>query len=198
MAARVEFFFDVVSPASYLAWTQMPELARQTGAEIDYRPFFLPDLFKEAGSASPISVPAKGKWLFQDLKRFAGRYGVPFRMNRHFPVNSVNMMRALEAFRGRPQFLALGDAFMDAMWVSDLDVKDEAVMAELVSKAGIDPQEYSAIIADPAIKQKLADSTSEAARRGAFGAPTFFVGKFMHWGQDRLDFVREDLLAQTG
>ena len=85
----VEFYFDIVSPASYLAWTQMPGIIGDTGAEIVYRPFFLPGVFEKAGSASPITVPAKGKWLFKDLVRHAKNYDVPFTMNENFPMSSV-------------------------------------------------------------------------------------------------------------
>ena len=99
MKNQVEFYFDIVSPASYLAWTQMPKLAEETGAKIIYRPFFLPGLFKIAGSTSPITVPAKGKWIFDDLGRWAKRYGVPFKMNSKFPLSSVYAMRGLIAFQ---------------------------------------------------------------------------------------------------
>lgn len=197
MTKKVEFFFDCVSPASYLAWTQLPALAQQTGATIEYKPLFLPGLFKEAGSSSPISVPAKGKWLFDDLSRFAERYGVSFQMNDLFPMNSISMMRGLVAWKGKKEFNALGDAFFDAVWVSNKKVTDPAVLGEIVVSAGIDPKEFQEAIADPAIKQKLADLTTEAKERGAFGAPTFFVNGEMYWGQDRMDFVREALEIQA-
>lgn len=197
MSKVVEFYFDVVSPASYLAWTQLPALVEDTGAQIDYRPFFLPGLFKEAGSSSPITVPSKGKWLFHDLRRWAKRYGVPFWMNDHFPMNSITMMRGLHAWREHEQFMALADGFMDGMWVSNRDMSDPKVLGEIVAEAGIDPEAFVAKVGDPAIKQELVDVTAQAASKGAFGAPTFFVGKEMHWGQDRLDFVREAVMAEA-
>lgn len=198
MVKEVEFWFDIVSPASYLAWTQMPALARETGATILYRPFFLPGLFKEAGSASPITVPAKGKWLFHDLNAWAKRYGVPFRMNRHFPMSSLSAMRGLIAWQDREELLALGDAFFDAMWVSDRDISEPEVIADVARSAGVDPEAFAAAIADPAVKKRVFDISSELAGRGAFGAPTFFVGRKMFWGQDRLDFVREALEEMPG
>jgi 2-hydroxychromene-2-carboxylate isomerase len=190
MPRKIEFFFDIVSPASYLAWTQMPRLAAETGAEIDYRPFFLPGLFKIAGSTTPISVPAKGKWMFGDLQRFAARYGVPFRMNRKFPLNSISMMRALIHYRGKPELVALGNALYAAMWADNRDVTDAAELGRIAKEVGISADAFAAAVADPANKQALIEATSEAAERGAFGAPTFFVDGEMHWGQDRLDFVR--------
>ncbi len=194
MGKKIEFFFDIVSPASYLAWTQMPNIATETGADIVYRPFFLPGLFKTAGSSSPITVPAKGKWMFGDLTRFAARYGVPFRMNAKFPLSSLAIMRGLIHWRGKPQMRALGDAFYSAMWVENRDVTDAAELGRIAQTAGIVAEEFARAVADPVNKQALIDATNEAAGRGAFGAPTFFVDGEMHWGQDRLDFVREALL----
>ncbi len=201
MSKEVEFWFDIVSPASYLAWTQMPKLAAETGATIRYKPFFLPGLFKAAGSASPITVPAKGKWLFHDLRRFARMYEVPFWMNDKFPLNSLNIMRGLIAFVDRPELVALGDGFFKAMWAENKDVTDPEVMAAIVTAAGVDPEEWMSAIQNDEIKQKVFSINEELARRGAFGAPTFFVREgekeIMHWGQDRISFVKQALLSQS-
>ncbi|MEO0327165.1 MAG: 2-hydroxychromene-2-carboxylate isomerase [Pseudomonadota bacterium] len=195
MTKSVEFFFDVVSPASYLAWTQMPKLAKETGAEIIYRPFFLPGVFEKAGSSTPITIPNKGKWVFRDLNRWAKKYDVPFNMNDRFPLSSVYAMRGLNNFRDGQAVRALGDGFFDAMWVNNQDINDPAIVTKICSDAGIDPLEYQEKLQDPANKKALIEVTKEAVERGVFGAPTFFVGKMMHWGQDRLDFVREDAMA---
>jgi 2-hydroxychromene-2-carboxylate isomerase len=199
MTKEVEFYFDIVSPASYLAWTQMDKLAEETGATVLYRPFFLPGLFKVAGSSSPITVPAKSKWLFHDLRRYAKKHGVKFWMNEHFPLNSLYIMRGLIAWQDKPQIRALGDGFFKAMWADNVNVNDPAEMAKIVSAAGVDPAEWKAALEDSDVKQKVFDINDDLAKRGAFGAPTFFVerdGKTeMHWGQDRLEFVKEALLA---
>jgi len=89
----IEFFFDYGSPASYLAYTQMPGLAQRTRASIVYRPMLLGGVFKATGNQSPINIPAKGAWLMGDLPRFARRYGVPYVRNPHFPINRLNLMR---------------------------------------------------------------------------------------------------------
>lgn len=194
---EVEFWFDIVSPASYIAWTQMDALERETGAKVIYRPFFLPGLFKVAGSASPITVPAKSKWLFHDLKRFAKRHGVKFWMNEHFPLNSLYIMRGLIAWQDKPELKALGDGFFRAMWADNENVNDPEIMARIVSEAGVDPAEWKAALEDEGVKQKVFEINEALAKRGAFGAPTFFLKEgdkeIMHWGQDRLDFVKEAL-----
>ena len=189
----VEFLFDIVSPASYLAWTQLPKFVEETGAEIIYRPMFLPGIFEKAGNDTPITVPAKAKWIFEDFKRFAKRYDVPFVMNDKFPLSSVYAMRGLNNFREHPSFKQLGDGFYQAMWVNNEDINDPKIVIRIVSEAGIDPNEYQAAMNDPDNKKALMDVTSEAVSRGVFGAPTFFVGDEMHFGQDRLDFVAEAL-----
>jgi len=189
----VEFFFDIVSPASYLAWTQLPKLEQQTGAEIVYRPMFLPGVFNKAGSASPITVPAKSKWIFEDFKRFAKRYDVPFTMNDKFPQSSVYAMRGLNNYKNHSAFRKLGDGFYQAMWVKNEDINSPEVVEHILGEVGINPKEYLAAMNDPVNKQALMDVTQEAVDRGLFGAPTFFVGDEMHFGQDRLDFVAEAL-----
>ena len=189
----VEFFFDIVSPASYLAWTQLPKLERDTGAKIIYRPMFLPGIFEMAGNDTPITVPAKAKWIFEDFKRFAKRYDVPFTMNDKFPLSSVYAMRGLNNFREHERFTKLVDEFYQAMWVNNEDINDPEIVIRIVNDAGINPSEYQAAMNDPENKQALMDITKEAVDRGIFGAPTFFVGDEMHFGQDRLDFVAEAL-----
>jgi 2-hydroxychromene-2-carboxylate isomerase len=199
MARELEFYYDIVSPASYLAWTQMPKLAEETGAKVLYRPFFLPGLFKVAGSSSPITVPAKGKWMFSDLTRFAKRFAVPFQMNRHFPLSSIYVMRGLIAWQDKPEATALCDGFFKAMWANNENITDPEVMLRIVADAGVDSDEWKNALEDPDNKQKVFDINEDLAKRGAFGAPTFFVrnisGEEMFWGQDRLDFVREALLS---
>lgn len=194
MGKSVEFFFDIVSPASYLAWTQLPKLAEESGATIEYRPFFLPGVFEKTGNSSPITVPAKGKWLFRDLVRHARMFDVPFVMNDNFPMSSVYAMRGLNNYRSHENFTRLADGFFNSMWAKNEDINAPNVVGEILSHAEIDVVEYQEKLSDPASKQALIDVTEEAVTRGVFGAPTFFVGKFMHWGQDRIQFVKDDLL----
>ncbi len=195
MNKKVEFFFDIVSPASYLAWTQVEKLADETGAKVIYRPFFLPAVFEKAGNTTPVTIPQKGKWLFEDLGRFAKRYGVPFKMNSRFPLNSLYAIRGLIAYQESGHIRQLGDGFYAAMWINDEDINNPEIVERIVRDAGIDPGEYQQRVSSPEVKQAVFDITDEAVKRGMFGAPTFFVGETLHWGQDRMDFVREALLA---
>lgn len=197
MPKTVEFFFDVGSPAAYLAWTQLPAIARDTGATIAYKPFLLGGVFQATGNRSPMEVSAKGRYLQADLERFAQRYGVPFRHNPHFPINTLALMRMVLGLQLRePQrMVPFVDAIYRAIWVDGKDMNDPAVAGAVIRQAGFDPGKLLALAADPAVKDELKAVTQEAVARGAFGAPTFFVGKDMFWGQDRLDFVKEALQA---
>ena len=195
MAASVDFYFDVGSPAAYLAWTQMPRLAQETGAGVVYRPFLLGGVFQATGNRSPMEVAAKGRYMQGDLARFARRYGVPFRHNPHFPINTLTLMRGALGLQLRePQRLqAYGDAVFRAIWVDARDMNDAATVGAVLQQAGFDPQAVLALAADAQVKEQLKAVTQEAVARGVFGAPTFFVGDQMFWGQDRLDFVKEAL-----
>lgn len=195
MTRAVEFYFDVGSPAAYLAWTQLPKIVQQAGCEIEYRPFLLGGVFQATGNRSPMEVPAKGQYMQDDLQRFARRYGVPFRHNPHFPINTLTLMRGALGLQMREpkRMVPYVDAVYRAIWVDGKNMNDPATVAAVLQQAGFDPEKLLALAQDPAVKDELKVVTQEAVARGAFGAPTFFVGDQMFWGQDRLDFVKEGL-----
>ena len=195
MTRSVEFWFDVGSPAAYLAWTQMPALARDTGAAVQYRPFLLGGVFQATGNRSPMEVPAKRRYMVDDLQRFARRYGVPFAHNPHFPINTLALMRGALGLQQRQpgRLQPYGDAVYRAIWVDGRNLNDPAVVGAVLQEAGFDAQALLALAQDPQVKDGLKAATQQAVDRGVFGAPTFFVGDQMFWGQDRLDHVKEAL-----
>ena len=99
MSKSLEFFFDVGSPTTYLAWTQLPKIAAETGATIIWRPMLLGGVFKATGNQSPVNIPAKARYMLQDLARYARRYGVPMTFNPHFPINTLTLMRGAAGYR---------------------------------------------------------------------------------------------------
>ena len=195
MSKTVEFFFDLGSPASYLAYTQLPGMCRDADAELVYRPMLLGGVFQATGNASPAMIPAKGRYMIRDLARFAERYGVPMRFNPHFPINTLTLMRLLVAVQSRQleRFDDALQALFRAIWVDGVNMGDPAKVAGVLVAAGFDAAVLQAQIAEPAVKDALKATTEEAVKRGVFGAPTCFVGGEMFFGQDRLDFVREAL-----
>ena len=195
MPKTLEFFFDFGSPTSYLAYTQLPRLAAEAGAELVWRPMLLGGVFKATGNASPVTVPAKSRWMHDDMARWARRHGVPLAMNPHFPINTLTLMRGAAGMQLRQpaQFERYVETVYRAMWVEPANLGDAEVLAATLQCAGFDPQAFGALVADPEVKARLVANTEEAVARGVFGAPTVFVGTQMFFGQDRLDFVREAL-----
>ena len=197
MTREVEFFFDVGSPASYLAYTQLPRICEETGATLIYRPMLLGGVFQATGNASPAAIPAKGRYMFGDLERHARRYPVPFKRNPYFPINTLLLMRGATAMQLRhaERFHTYLGAVFRAIWVDERDMNDASVVAGVLHEAGLDAAMAMAEITDPEVKAALKSTTEEAVARGVFGAPSFFIGDTMFFGQDRLEFVREALAA---
>jgi 2-hydroxychromene-2-carboxylate isomerase len=133
--------------------------------------------------------------MFEDLKRFARRYAVPFQLNPHFPINTLLLMRGATGLQAREpdRFDAYAKAVYHAMWVEPRNLNDPATVGAVLAEAGFDPAALLALANDPETKARLKADTEAAVARGVFGAPTMFVGERMFWGQDRLDFVREAL-----
>ena len=192
----VEFFFDVGSPAAYLAWTQLPKLCAQEDAALVYKPMLLGGVYQATGNSSPATIPVKGRYVEHDYRRFARRYGVPLTINPHFPIITLHLMRVVAGIQARQpeRFESLLTAVFKALWVDALDLNDPALSAATLANAGFAPEEIQKLAGDPEVKAMLKANTDEAVRRGVFGAPTMFVGNEMFFGQDRLNFVREMLL----
>ncbi len=195
MSRKVEFFFDVGSPTTYLAWTQLPALCAKADAELVCRPMLLGGVFQATGNASPATVPAKGRYMDADMARFAHRYGVPLARNPFFPVNTLMLMRGATGaqLRAPERFEDYLSAVFHAMWVAPQNLNDPAIAAAMLAAAGFEPAEVAGWVGDAEVKAALRATTEEAVARGVFGAPTMFVGDAMFFGQDRLEFVREAL-----
>lgn len=192
---KVEFLFDYGSPTCYLAYTQLPRLLRETGAEAVYVPVLLGGILKATNNRSPAEVPAKGRWMQQDIARFARRYGVPYQPNPHFPVNTLPLMRGAVAMQRQGRLIPYSDAIYRAMWAEGRNMGDPATIGAVLAAAGFDPAALLAAANDEAVKAELKANTEAAVERGVFGAPVYFVGSEMFFGQDRQDFVREALAA---
>lgn len=192
---QFEFWFDFGSPAAYLAFTQISKIEADMGAQAIYRPMLLGGVFQATENRSPASVQAKGKYIFVDFARFAKRYGVPLNSNPNFPINTLLLMRGAAGMQqNQPdRFLSYCSAMFNAIWVDAQNMNDPVTVGQVLAKAGFDPQALLALANAQDTKDALKAATEEAVKRGVFGAPTFFVGNQMFWGQDRIDFVKEAL-----
>jgi 2-hydroxychromene-2-carboxylate isomerase len=192
MSRHVDFFFDLSSPYSYLAATQLPAIAARAGAEIAWKPFVLAAVFKATKNNPPIISPEKTRWTLVDLQRWATQYGVPFKLSRYWPINAIRAMRLIVVADGHGRAEAATQAAFRAAWAEDRDLTADAELRAIAETAGV-PGDPLAAIEDPAIKDRLRAYGDDAIRRGAFGAPAFFVGDELFWGNDRLHHVEAAL-----
>ncbi len=198
MAKTLEFFFDYVSPTAYLAWHATPDVLERTGAEIVYRPMFLGGVMQATGNRPPGMVAAKGEYMNHDMARCARRIGVEMFMNPAFPMNTLRALRATVGLAGEPEtqerFMA---ACFNASWGAPepKNLGERSAVEEICADLDLDAERILAMGSDDGLKDALMANTNEAVERGAFGAPTFFVGDEMFFGHDRLDYVEEALAA---
>ena len=195
----VEFLFDFGSPNAYLSHQVIPAIEARTGARFAYVPILLGGLFKLANNRSPMeafaAIPAKLAYDRREIERFVARHGLQaFRLNPHFPVNTLLLMRGAVAAGRQGCFERYVDVVFAAMWERELKMDDPAVVARVLGEAGIDAQRLLEATQDPDVKASLVADTRKAHERGAFGSPTFFVGPEMFFGKDRLHDVEDEIL----
>jgi 2-hydroxychromene-2-carboxylate isomerase len=186
-----QFLFDVGGPNGYLVHRVLPEFCAAHGVTAAYVPVLLGGLFKATGNRPPMmryaDAPAKLAYEQLEFGRFITAHGLTkFRMNPHFPPNSLTAMRAIVGAQALACQGATIEAFMAGVWEDGLDLADrDAVLAQLDS-AGLDGSALLERADDPAVKAELVANTEAAVARGAFGIPTFFVGDEMFFGKERL------------
>nr|AIT69714.1 putative DSBA oxidoreductase [uncultured bacterium] len=195
MTARLEFFFDYGSPWSYIANSRVGAVAERAQAILVYRPMLLGGVFKATGNRSPADNPVESKTRYGalDLRRWADRAGVPFQRNPHFPINTLPLMRLAVAAQASGVFQVFHDEIWPAFWADARNLGDPIEVRKVLDRASLDADGLLAGAQTPEVKETLKSTTEEAVARGAFGAPTFFVGDEMFFGNDRLDFVEEAL-----
>jgi 2-hydroxychromene-2-carboxylate isomerase len=199
MVKTVEFVFDFGSPNAYLAYKVLPEILARTGAEQKLLPCLLGGIFKATGNSSPIvayaGVPAKLKYQMLEIRRFIAKHKLTnFKMNPHFPINTLVLMRGLTAVMMEGDASNYVEAVLRGMWEDGLKMDDPAVVMALLNAAGLDGAAILARAQEPHVKQRLAENTESAVARGAFGIPTFFVGEDMFFGKERLGQVEQALI----
>ena len=200
MSATIEFIFDFGSPNVYLAYRALPSILERTGANLAINPCLLGGIFKATGNQAPIVAfaPVKGKLEYQllEIRRFVARHGLDkFRMNPHFPVNTLMLMRGLIAAREAGQEAAYIEMGLQGLWEEGLKLDDREILARRIDSAGLNSASLIAAAQTDRVKLRLADNTAAAVGRGVFGIPTFFVGPDMFFGKDRLAEVEEALAA---
>lgn len=187
----IEFFWDVGSPYTYLASTRIEQVARACNARVQWRPFLLGGVFRETGNRPPLEVTAKLNYMLDDLQTWAAHYKMPFAFPSVFPINSLLPMRAAVGADRLGKGKEFAAALMRALWQEGRDPSQPDTLKEIARSVGLDGEKLTEMAQDPEIKEILKKNTAEAVERGSFGAPTFFVGKKMFWGHDRMMLLEE-------
>ena len=190
---NLEFYFDFGSPASYLAWTQLPKIAEENNANLIMIPMLLGGVFKATGNNSPATIASKGKWMNKDLKRHADMYGVEFVLNEFFPINTLYLMRGALAAKKLEIFYKYVEGIYLGIWVKNLNLGDTNILKSYLEELKINSDRVFELSQNDEVKNELIKNTEEAVKRGVFGAPSIFVDEEMHFGQDRLNFVEKAL-----
>ncbi|MGB5950552.1 MAG: 2-hydroxychromene-2-carboxylate isomerase [Parvibaculum sp.] len=198
---KVEHHFDFGSPNSYLAWKVIPEIEKRTGVAFENVPVLLGGIFKLTGNQPPMiafgNIRNKPQYEALEMQRFIARHKLDaFRFNSHFPVNTVQIMRGAIVAEMEGVLPKYMEIVFRAMWEQSLKMDDAEVIRAALDAGGLDGAHIMARIQDTDVKERLIANTSASVERGSFGAPTFYVGKEIFFGKDRLRDVEEEILKQ--
>ena len=201
MSSNPQFLFDFGSPNAFLSHEAIPAIENRANVKFEYVPILLGGIFKATNNKSPAETLAgiKNKREFHALEteRFLKRFGVkPYVWNPFFPVNTLNLMRAAVAAQLEGVFEKYVEAAFHHMWVEPKKMDDPEVAAKALTASGLDAAKLLARSQDADVKGKLIENTQSAVERGAFGSPTFFVGKEMFFGKEQLREVEEMILGK--
>ena len=196
----VEFHFDFGSPNAYLSHRVLPAIAERTGAVFEYVPVLLGGVFKLTNNRSPVEsfagIRNKMEYSNLEMTRFVRRHGIVFKFNPFFPVNTLALMRGALAARRLGVFDAYVSTVFDNMWVEPKKMDDPEVLRGVLQAASFDVARLLALTEDPEVKRELVKNTERSVEMGAFGSPTFFVGKDIYFGKDRLGEVEAAIVSR--
>ena len=200
MTPKVEFHFDFGSPNAYFSHMVIPGIEQRTGVKFDYVPILLGGVFKLTNNTPPMvqfkDVKAKSDYMRIEIVRFIKKHALTkFRMNPHFPVNTVQIMRGAVAAQMDGQFPKYADAVFKHMWEDGLKMDDPEVIRAALDAAGLDGTGVLGRIQQQDIKDRLLKNTEASVARGTFGVPTFFVGTEIFFGKDKLRDVEDEIEA---
>jgi 2-hydroxychromene-2-carboxylate isomerase len=195
---RVEFLFDFGSPNAYLAHKVIPGIEHRTGATFDYVPVLLGGIFKLTNNKPPMVAfgEVKGKMAYEmrESERFIKRHHITtYKFNPHFPVNTLALMRMAVAAKQAELLAPYVDAVFHHMWEAPKKMDDPEVIRSALLESGLDADRLIAAAQTPEVKQGLMTNTEQAAARGVFGSPSFFVGEELFFGKDRLGEVEDEV-----
>ncbi len=192
MIKSFDFYFDFISPYSFLAHKEMRKIENKTKIRIRYKPILLGGLHNLHGIKAPAFIPAKARHMIRDCKLIAERNNVKFKFNSYFPIKSLNLMRGVlvaEEDNIKKYYI---DNIFNTIWQDGLNMNDENIIFKILKNLNINPKTFALRSTSNSIKDSLRKKTSDAYEKGIFGAPTFVSNNKIFWGQDRIEFVLKE------
>tara|TARA_X000001036_G_scaffold106798_1_gene99858 strand:- start:2151 stop:2738 length:588 start_codon:yes stop_codon:yes gene_type:complete len=189
MIKSFDFYFDFVSPYSFLAHKEIKRIERKNSIKIKYQPILLGALHNLHGIKAPAFIPAKAKHMIRDCKLIAERNKIKFRFNSYFPIRSLNLMRGVIVAEEDNYKSFYIDSIFNSIWQDGLNLNDENIIQKILKNLNVNPKTFLLRSASSSIKDSLKKRTNEAYEKGIFGAPSFVSNNKIFWGQDRIEFV---------
>ena len=189
MIKSFEFYFDFISPYSFLAHKEIIKIEKANTIKIKYMPILLGGLHNLAGIKAPGFIPIKAKYMIKDCKLWAEKYNIIFKFNNYFPIKTLDLMRCVLVAEKKNFVQNFINKVFDAIWKDGLNLNDNTIVEKLLKNLDINPKTFLMEAIDPKIKDELKKRTDVAFKKGIFGAPSFIVNNKIFWGQDRLEFV---------
>ena len=196
MIKSFDFYFDFISPYSYLAHKQIRGIERKKNIQINYKPILLGGLHKLVGITAPAFINPKAKFMIKDCKMVAKKFNIKFYFNSFFPINSINLMRGLLIIKNNIKNNYI-DNFFEAYWQEGLNLGDEKNFFNVLKKCNIKKNDFLMKIENKKTKDRLRKLTKDAYMKDIFGAPTFVVNKKIFWGQDRLEYALDEFFKKN-
>ena len=191
MTKSVDFYFDFVSPYSFLAHKRIRKIENEENINFIYKPILLGGLHNLIGITAPAFINPKAKFMVRDCKIVANKFNIKFIFNSKFPINSLDLMRGLLSVSSDKKHTYINN-FFNAYWQDGLNLNEKKVVMGILKKCKINKDDFQKKIKNQRIKNKLKKLTHEAFKKDIFGAPTFVVNKKIFWGQDRLDYAIDE------
>ena len=191
MTKSIDFYFDIISPYSYLAYKKIKIIKKKKKIFFNYKPILVGGLHKLQGITAPAFIKAKLKHMISDCNLIAAKNNFDFTWNSKFPLNTLNIMRGYLFVNAEIKDFYL-DTLFDAYWKDNLDISNKEILISLINKCEINPNSFLDGIKKQDIKNELIDITKEAYDKEIFGTPTYVINNKIFWGQDKLEFVLDE------
>tara|TARA_X000001036_G_scaffold437311_1_gene482346 strand:- start:242 stop:850 length:609 start_codon:yes stop_codon:yes gene_type:complete len=189
MIKPFDFYFDFISPYSFLAHKEISKIEKKNSIKIRYKPILLGGLHNLHGIKAPAFIPAKAKHMIRDCKLIAEKNNIKFKFNSYFPIKSLNLMRGVFVAEEDNYKSFYVDNIFNCIWQDGLNMNDENIIHKVLKNLDVNPKTFLLRATSSSVKDKLKKVTNEAYEKGIFGAPSFISNNKIFWGQDRIEFA---------